>query len=62
MPPRPDASSAPEPWSDADFLPVEAILRAAPRRYAVEPAARPDPLAAPGAAPGAGHPQLRLVP
>ena len=30
MPPRPDASSAPEPWSDADFLPVEAILRARP--------------------------------
>jgi chemotaxis protein methyltransferase CheR len=30
VPPRPDVSSAPEPWSDADFLPVEAILRARP--------------------------------
>ncbi len=30
MPPRPDATSAPEPWSDADFLPVEAVLRARP--------------------------------
>jgi chemotaxis protein methyltransferase CheR len=32
VPPRPtvDATSVPEPWSDADFLPVEAILRARP--------------------------------
>jgi chemotaxis protein methyltransferase CheR len=30
VPPRPDATSAPEPWSDADFLPIEAILRARP--------------------------------
>jgi chemotaxis protein methyltransferase CheR len=28
--PRPEATAAPEPWSDADFLPVEAILRARP--------------------------------
>ncbi len=27
---RPDPNSAPEPWSDADFLPVEAVLRARP--------------------------------
>jgi len=30
VPPRPAASSAPEPWSDADFRPVEAMLRARP--------------------------------
>ena len=30
MPPRPDPNAAPEPWSDADFLPVEAVLRARP--------------------------------
>ncbi len=30
MPPRPDTTAAPEPWSDADFLPVEGILRARP--------------------------------
>jgi chemotaxis protein methyltransferase CheR len=30
VPARPDATSAAEPWSDADFLPIEAILRARP--------------------------------
>jgi chemotaxis protein methyltransferase CheR len=30
VPFRPDATPAPEPWSDADFLPVEAVLRARP--------------------------------
>jgi chemotaxis protein methyltransferase CheR len=30
VPARPDATSDPEPWSDADFLPVAAVLRARP--------------------------------
>ncbi len=30
MPSRPDATPAPEPWSDADFLPVAMVLRARP--------------------------------
>jgi chemotaxis protein methyltransferase CheR len=30
VPPRPEATAAPEPWSDADFRPVETILRARP--------------------------------
>jgi chemotaxis protein methyltransferase CheR len=30
LPSRPDATPASEPWSDADFLPVEAVLRARP--------------------------------
>ena len=30
VPPRPDAAKASEPWSDADFLPVETVLRARP--------------------------------
>jgi chemotaxis protein methyltransferase CheR len=30
VPPRPDSTPAAEPWSDADFLPVETILRARP--------------------------------
>jgi chemotaxis protein methyltransferase CheR len=30
LPPRPAVNPAPEPWSDADFAPVEAILHARP--------------------------------
>ena len=63
MPPRPDATSAPEPWSDADFLPVEAILRARP--HGGTPSSQRLGLIRSRlqvAAPGAGHPQLHLVP